>query len=825
MLNINIGLFLAHLIVTDNKIDIKTNRILIDFLKSEGDICSEEFQEINNIIENNDNAQPLSQALKRLNDNGSTHDKETALSIGLTLCLHKGFLTASEIKFFENSRKTLGVSKKTFFQLKKEIERGIDETAIANLALERKQNELKQFGYILPLNKLINKYEIDEHAIKKSEAMMKDRAYSSAISFNKKIGKSDIKFAEPIIREHIKELHNLQTNVNLLTSELKNVKNKELETTKSLIEASENLQSQIYDVVKQREDSIDMFLKKIENSADYFTISFLGKTKAGKSTLHAVLSGKGKEAIGVGRQRTTRNNRVYSWEGLRVIDTPGIGAPHGQSDEDIAKSILDESDLICYVLKNDSIQEKEFEFLSMIKERNKPIVILLNIKSNLSTPARLRKFLRNPDDIYERKDEKSIEGHLNRIRTYARKHYSNDIFDIIPVHLYAALLSQDTTNSEDERRILFDGSRLAQFENTIKQSIVSEGYIRKSQTILNGCLNPLIESEKLIHHHLNLFKSINEDFNKFQQDSTKKFDYLKEKYCKQIERTIDKEFLKIEEEISHFSNSNYGKSKGIIESKWKSLLKDIGFEDGLNNSLEKIQLEYNEEVQEYLSEMIENMKFADLLLQQKISKSSPGVFDFRRMFGYLSAGLGVASAVALFFSGPWGWGLAAVSMLTGLVKFLFKSKKQKIQEAISSLSSSLKKGTKQQKENMKKQAIDSFLSRHAQISRETNDFQQGMISTLNSTIDILSRSLNSIKMQQDSLNKAYAYRLMRALMNNRKPVNLTLNEHNIDELIDKVERDFGKEIVIYTQKQVDTSKLEYISKVIQENIKVYSIQT
>lgn len=823
MLNVDVGLFLAHLIVTDNKIEIKTNRILIDFLENEGDICSEEFQEINNVIENNDNAQSLEQILTRLNGNSSTYDKDIALSIGLTLCLHKGFLSAPEIKFFEKSRKVWGISKKNFLQLKDEIERGIDETAIANLALERKQNKLIQYGYILPLNDLINKYELDERSIKQSEAMMKNKAYTSAISYSKEIGSNDMKFAEPIIKEHIKELHKLQTNVNLLTSKLKNVKNKELGTTKSLIEASENLQSQIYDVVKEREDNIDIFLKKIENSTDYFTISFLGKTKAGKSTLHAVLSGTGKEAIGVGRQRTTRNNRVYSWEGLRIIDTPGIGAPHGQSDEDIAKSILDESDLVCYVLKNDSIQEKEFEFLSMIKERNKPIVILLNIKSNLSTPARLRKFLSNPDDIYERKDEKSIEGHLNRIRTYAKKHYSNDIFEIIPVHLYAALLSQDKTYSEDERRILFDGSRLAQFENTIKQSIVSEGHIRKSQTILNGCLNPILETEKLLHHHLNLFKSISADFDKFHQDSTKKFDYLKEKYVKQIDRTIDKEFLKIEEEISHFSNSNYGKGKGLIESKWKSLLKDIGFEDGLNNSLEKIQLEYNEEVQEYLSEMMENMKFADFLLQQKISKESPGVFDFRRMFGYVSAGFGAASAVALFFSGPWGWGLAAVSIVTGLVKFLFKSKKQKIQEAISSLSSSLKKGTKQQKENAKKQALDRFLSRHEQISRETNDFQYGMISTLNSTIEILSLSLNTMKVQQDSLNKAYAYRLMTAFMINDKSVDFTLNEQKIGKLIDRVERDFGKEIAIYTQYKIDKSELEYISKVIQENIKLYSI--
>ncbi|WP_426273743.1 hypothetical protein [Exiguobacterium sp. R-17] len=63
MISIDIGLFLAHLIVTDNKIDIKTNQILMDYLKDEGDITAEEFQRINDVIENNDDAQPLEQTL------------------------------------------------------------------------------------------------------------------------------------------------------------------------------------------------------------------------------------------------------------------------------------------------------------------------------------------------------------------------------------------------------------------------------------------------------------------------------------------------------------------------------------------------------------------------------------------------------------------------------------------------------------------------------------------------------------------------------------------------------------------------------------------
>lgn len=63
------------------------------------------------------------------------------------------------------------------------------------------------------------------------------------------------------------------------------------------------------------------------------------ETKAGKSTLHSILTEQGWDAIGVGKQRTTRSNRFYTWNNIRIIDTPGIGAPGGKSDEEIAESI------------------------------------------------------------------------------------------------------------------------------------------------------------------------------------------------------------------------------------------------------------------------------------------------------------------------------------------------------------------------------------------------------------------------------------------------------------------------------------------------------
>ena len=151
-------------------------------------------------------------------------------------------------------------------------------------------------------------------------------------------------------------------------------------------------------------------LDKKRRNIRYFTIAFMGRTKAGKSTLHKVITQQVNDDIGEGQLRTTRYNRSWYWNKLRIVDTPGIGAPGGATDTEIAKSIIDEADVICYIVTSDSTQETEFDFFETIKERNKPLYILLNFKSNLTQSIRLKRFLANPSEW------KDCTGPLNASR-------------------------------------------------------------------------------------------------------------------------------------------------------------------------------------------------------------------------------------------------------------------------------------------------------------------------------------------------------------------------------------------------------------------------
>ncbi len=78
------------------------------------------------------------------------------------------------------------------------------------------------------------------------------------------------------------------------------------------------------------EDLVSSLNTKRNNLED-FTIALFGRTKAGKSTIREALTRGDGDTIGKGSQRTTRDVREYRWQGLRLLDTPGIEAYQGEA--------------------------------------------------------------------------------------------------------------------------------------------------------------------------------------------------------------------------------------------------------------------------------------------------------------------------------------------------------------------------------------------------------------------------------------------------------------------------------------------------------------
>ena len=234
------------------------------------------------------------------------------------------------------------------------------------------------------------------------EILLAGPEYDDAIQQCAAIATEDYKFAEIALKGTRLALNNLGKGIQdqLTAIQSKTTSKGEAKTAAEVAKQLETTRKALTVEILKEIESLRASLSAKQRALNHFSIAFMGKTKAGKSTLHAIVTGVGWDAIGVGKQRTTRLNRVYEWKNIRIIDTPGIGAPGGKSDEEIAQSVIEESDVICYVVTNDSIQETEFKFLQLLKEKAKPLIILLNVKHNLRDSRRLEHFLKDPDKLF-----------------------------------------------------------------------------------------------------------------------------------------------------------------------------------------------------------------------------------------------------------------------------------------------------------------------------------------------------------------------------------------------------------------------------------------
>lgn len=304
----------------------------------------------------------------------------------------------------------------------------------------------------------------------------------------------DIRFAESEMRDYNQGLRDGIDKMEHIISKVKKCP-VNTEETKGLVDNILHLNQDVMsNIVNSLNENLIMLNKK-KRTIPYFTIAFMGRTKAGKSTFHKVVTHEQEDDIGVGKQRTTRHNRSWYWENLRIIDTPGIGAAGegGRTDEEVAKSIIDEADLICYIVTNDSVQETEFNFLDGLKERNKPLFIILNVKNNLDNTARLNLFLKDPLKWKNDKGPKCIDGHIQRIIECIGSKYDFNNIEIIPLQLLAAKLyySNNTLSREQKCKLLI-GSEIKTFISAIKKCVYDTGNIKKLRILLMAVVSRFI---------------------------------------------------------------------------------------------------------------------------------------------------------------------------------------------------------------------------------------------------------------------------------------------------------------------------------------------
>jgi predicted GTPase/uncharacterized tellurite resistance protein B-like protein/uncharacterized membrane-anchored protein YhcB (DUF1043 family) len=786
------GLIMAYLIVSDKQIHSKEMDILEDywqkhkFSKDEKELCFA-------ILGDRDEKIPLNGLLVEIGK-ADFKDKEK-LQFITTLCeiaVYDMHIDASETEIIEKA------AKKIHFKDPKNILQAVykkaKETKEADESRERPEIDTIWFR-IRAFFSFGKKREEMKRMI--NRFILQGPKYGEAIRSGAAIAKSDMAFIERIINENKKTAEKcLETARKSLKNSVENNASKEAqELHKNISGFIGVLEEKVIHAVKENME----VLNRKQRAMNYFTISFLGKTKAGKSTLHTVMTGGGSAFIGKGSQRTTRFNRVYEWDNIRIIDTPGIGAAEagGRTDEEIARSVIDETDVLCYVVTSDNIQQVEFNFMESIRSKNKPIVILLNVKNDFTRlEAMFKEFIRNPHYWAERKDEQNIQGHINRIVGYVSKleDFNADFIKIIPVHLLAAFVSTEEKKQEYKIKLI-EGSHLDDFLDYIRESIIESITLRRSQTIIDGTthyINSNLEDIRKIHTHYAEFTG---KVNEKKEILLKKINNDKQKITKNCLQDIDTLFEKFMEQINKFAENNYGLKKKALENAWTTYAKTtMKIESRIDNVIRKTLEQEQKDIQDYISDLILDM---NSFFTYKGTELSARNFPYmKRVFSIFGTALGAAGGIVLFVLGvsnPVGWILTAAGLIVGLLATLFKNKAKKRQEAIEKLSGSLQKSMNDYKTKVVKQIpqiIKNDLKKMSLKIEELLSQIQSGARTIEKRSLVL---LNKYKKSFDEANRYYAKRICDFCSDNIK----TELEHDDYSGI-KVKRNYGKEIQIQT---------------------------
>lgn len=813
-------LFLAYISTADECIYDKS-LVLINEYAIQNNISEESKSEMHKILGDTKDKISLESVLSNI----SNYDKEKIneiLYISLKIILFDGYLSKSEEDIIHKLLDKSGITQDEYNDMKKNIEKEIKEEETSLI----KGNELKAVDNIkktilhflknIPIKDVRDKIEKRYNSF-----LLNGPEYSEAINKTSNIAKVDLEIARKVLNSSKKSLLELDEKLENLTKKISfhNFNNKdkeellEDENKREFENGLKELKKDISNIIYKNIEELEKTLEKKERALKYYTISFIGKTKAGKSTLHSIITGTGNEFIGVGKQRTTRFNRIYEWKNIRIIDTPGIGAPGGKTDEEIAKSVIDESDLICYVLKNDSVQETEFNFLKLIKERNKPIVILLNVKENIENETKLQIFLKEPEKWYKRKDEKSLQGHINRIREYAKNHYSNEYFEIFPIQMLAAKMSKEEKYS-NKKDILYKSSHIQDFLDNIRMQIIDEGIIKRSQTMIDGSVYIINYIYNALKNNMNNLNKINDTFKKNKKNLIKKIEKSYEENKKTLEEYLKAEFKDLKDNKAvEFAHENYDAKKDEVSYRWERYLKDIKFNEKIKNKIETCFNEYKKEMDEALKELFEDMELFSKIGMSDMNFNLSGTFNTKRLMGIIGSVIGGVGGILLLVSNPVGWVFLGVGAVVGIFTSLFKSKEKKIKEATDKLYYSIKNSIEENENDNIKNILSNFENNHKNIKERVEKH----INLLCDYLDNISKDLfkinNELEKELNYLNLIYAYRILNYTKGNNI---IEIDKKEINNV--EVDRDYGKKIIIKSKNNISKDKEKQITKIIQEEV-------
>ncbi len=762
----------------------------------------------------------------------SKSEQEEALSLAVLASYFDGFIHPEEQELLESLRLRWNWSQSRYVALQDQAQESTQRliekrTVVENSAVSIMARLLRGVDMVLGEKRVdrivasIGSSSLQDRVREyRLEALFAGPKYDEVIHRCQEIGQEDLGIVYPCYDGVDLTLKKLREELAGKVEQIREAaSSEESRTAKAVLSEIESLDQHIDQMITRDLENLKKVHRKKQRAASYYSIAFLGRSKAGKSTLHAVLTGGGWEGIGAGRQNTTRINYVYEWKNLRIIDTPGIITPGDEELSKIAASVVDEADLICFVMTNDNQQVDEFRFFEELRKKGKPLVVVLNLKSDLSSEVRKRRFLAAPDRPFS--DEKSnLGGHLDRIRRDAAQHYGSPDFPIIPVQLLAARMAVENP-ADPEADALMRASRFQNFIDTLRLSLIEEGILRRSQNMLGSSVPDLEDIRDELQASADTCAAAGEDRQKQAETSVRRLTQAADDHKQLLQMEIIGAFNGIRDGIPAFVEEHWKSSTRKLNANWKRLVEDYQIEKKSQNALTRATEGFNDDTRDLLDEISKELSLLSTVhLNSREIKNRTGVRILKEVTKWGSL---ITGSVATFFLGEAvlivGIILIASSLLLGIVSMILPSKTKSKSTAVSKLTEELTKSLDNSEAETVKAILQSYELQCSDLTRRISDYFTESANVLSETSILLKNAEKKITGYIQLLNEHYAARILAFASQD------TSSASKVEwlERIHSVEREVGDhvEIRLATSHSFpgDTQK---VSAVIQEQISLQS---
>ncbi len=399
-------------------------------------------------------------------------------------------------------------------------------------------------------------------------------------------------------------------------------------------------------------------IKALKADEKEFTILVYGRTMVGKSTLMEVLTHGSGASIGKGSQRTTRDVRAYHWQGMRVIDVPGIASFDGEEDDRLADKAANAADMILFLISDDGVQQEEAKHLAYLRKLGKPILGLINVKVGIADTPRPLDLRRIEKKMAE---QERIATICDQFRAFGDAYQQNwGELTFVPAHLKAAYLGQD--QNEELWRL----SNFPAVEQYIIEKVEKDGCFLRIKNFIDTVAYSLRErlaesvasasddlAEGLLYRHKRNELIKWED--KFIDRVKTRYDSFKQR----LEQKVAAGIVAFSEE--NYENENAGEA-------WKAYVEgELNLDGECGKFISDVAREWNRKKRELMDDFQLEMRFSSISVDMG-DISMDKVTDWK-------TGIQAVAGIATFL-GPVGW--IGAGLIQAGIWLLFDSKSERI---------------------------------------------------------------------------------------------------------------------------------------------------